>query len=135
MNPLVMVFYDMLSPEKANVLRTISSPRLTHSNVGVQTIEAKKPSVFRVSKRTWLNYDTHKFMKNMLRDVGDVTGLNMQTSEELQVANYGMGGHYAPHWDWDFAPDKQTAPWGNRISTAIYYVSSKWSLGFVSLVF
>ena len=31
--------------------------------------------------------------------VGDVTGLNMETSEELQVANYGMGGHYEPHFD------------------------------------
>jgi hypothetical protein len=28
-----------------------------------------------------------------------VTGLNMETSEELQVANYGIGGHYEPHFD------------------------------------
>ena len=31
--------------------------------------------------------------------VGEATGLNMETSEELQVANYGMGGHYEPHFD------------------------------------
>lgn len=23
----------------------------------------------------------------------------MDTSEELQVSNYGMGGHYEPHFD------------------------------------
>lgn len=28
------------------------------------------------------------------------TGLNMDTAEELQVANYGLGGHYEPHFDY-----------------------------------
>ncbi len=32
--------------------------------------------------------------------VGDVTGLNMETSEYLQIGNYGMGGHYTPHTDY-----------------------------------
>ena len=31
--------------------------------------------------------------------MGAVTGLNMDTSEELQVSNYGIGGHYEPHFD------------------------------------
>lgn len=28
-----------------------------------------------------------------------MTGLNQETSEELQVVNYGIGGHYEPHYD------------------------------------
>ena len=42
--------------------------------------------------------------------VADVTGLNMETSEELQVANYGMGGHYEPHFD--FARVSYSNDWG-----------------------
>jgi prolyl 4-hydroxylase len=33
------------------------------------------------------------------RRVGDITGLDMDTAEELQVVNYGIGGHYEPHFD------------------------------------
>lgn len=28
-----------------------------------------------------------------------MTGLNTETAEELQVVNYGVGGHYDPHYD------------------------------------
>ncbi len=34
------------------------------------------------------------------RRVGDITGLDMDTAEDLQVVNYGIGGHYEPHFDY-----------------------------------
>lgn len=36
----------------------------------------------------------------MNRRVEDITGLDMKTAEELQVCNYGIGGHYEPHLDY-----------------------------------
>lgn len=32
--------------------------------------------------------------------MGDITGLDMDTAEDLQVVNYGIGGHYEPHFDY-----------------------------------
>lgn len=39
-------------------------------------------------------------ISQVTRRVGDVTGLDMATAEDLQVVNYGIGGHYEPHFDY-----------------------------------
>lgn len=52
--------------------------------------------------------------------VADMTGLSMISAEPLQVLNYGVGGHYEPHFDWDLGePD---AIDGDRIGTVLFYV-------------
>merc|ERR1711973_151853 len=60
------------------------------------------------------------------RSTDEPTGLNMETSEELQVSNYGIGGHYEPHFD--FARKEESRAFaslgtGNRIATWLFYVS------------
>jgi len=65
-------------------------------------------------------------IERIYQRVGDVTGLSMTTSEELQVSNYGMGGHYEPHFD--FARREESEAFaslgtGNRIATWLFYVS------------
>jgi prolyl 4-hydroxylase len=57
-----------------------------------------------------------------------MTGLSMETAQKLLVQNYGIGGHYVPHWDHQI---KRTPGFsvkfpdiGNRIATMLFYVSS-----------
>lgn len=47
----------------------------------------------------------------------------MDYSEQLQVVNYGIGGHYVTHYDF-YPPDQLThyPELGNRISTLLIYV-------------
>ena len=55
-----------------------------------------------------------------------ITSLSAETAEALQVANYGLGGHYEPHLD--YADDEEKEAFkdlgtGNRIATWLTYVS------------
>lgn len=49
------------------------------------------------------------------------TRLDMAAAEQLQVNNYGIGGHYEPHYDWSSKAD--TKPAGNRLATFMIYLS------------
>lgn len=58
-----------------------------------------------------------------------MTGLTTTTAEAFQTQNYGIGGHYNPHWDHRLKHEpKFEQDTGNRIATILFYVSSP-SLG------
>lgn len=54
---------------------------------------------YRISKSSWLRDDENVIIKNIGKRVEDMTGMTVSTAEELQVVNYGIGGHYEPHFD------------------------------------
>jgi prolyl 4-hydroxylase len=80
-----------------------------------------------VSKSAWLKKRGPDPVINKITDrIEAITNLNMDVSEDLQVVNYGIGGHYEPHFD--FA--RKTEPdafkelgTGNRIATILFYLS------------
>ena len=58
--------------------------------------------------------------------ISDVTGLDIETAEGLQVASYSIGGHYRTHYDFFFGEDlkKYITAWErNRIATWLFYAS------------
>lgn len=63
-----------------------------------------------------------------------MTGLSMESSESIQVQNYGIGGHYLPHWDHRIKGqepfDEPDNPRGNRIATMLFYVIKSLMLQF-----
>ena len=49
----------------------------------------------------WLSPDDDPlgYVQRIDQRIEDITGLTMSTAEQLQVVNYGIGGHYEPHYD------------------------------------
>lgn len=54
---------------------------------------------YRISKSAWLKENEDIVVANVAKRVEVMTGLTTETAEELQVVNYGVGGHYDPHYD------------------------------------
>lgn len=74
----------------------------------------------------WLKDSDHELIRRVSLRIEDVSGLTMDTAEELQIVNYGIAGHYEPHFD--FARDHEdkfsSLGTGNRIATFLAYMSN-----------
>ena len=97
-------------------------------------------SKVRTSQTAWFSTQIHKVVDNISRRVEAVTGLSVDMDkshcELVQIANYGMGGHYVPHYDYlivdrpqdqrHLAPARELAA-GDRTATLMFYVRLFWT--------
>lgn len=61
--------------------------------------------------------------------VADMTGLSLQSAEMLQVANYGIGGQFEPHYDYG----QVIVDFSSKYICNMYYHPSKLSTTLGSL--
>lgn len=74
----------------------------------------------RISKIQWLLDDQSPLIKRLSERVEDMSALSAEYSEPLQIASYGIGGHYVPHYDW--FGYRRDVPERDRIATLMFYV-------------
>nr|KAF6481355.1 hypothetical protein HJG59_013743 [Molossus molossus] len=73
---------------------------------------------------SWLEENDDPVVARVNRRMQHITGLTVKTAELLQVANYGMGGQYEPHFDFSRRPfDSGLKTEGNRLATFLNYMS------------
>ncbi|XP_059273506.1 prolyl 4-hydroxylase subunit alpha-2 isoform X3 [Mustela nigripes] len=81
---------------------------------------------YRVSKSSWLEEDDDPVVARVNLRMQHITGLTVKTAELLQVANYGMGGQYEPHFDFSRKNEQDAFKrlgTGNRVATFLNYMS------------
>jgi prolyl 4-hydroxylase len=81
---------------------------------------------YRISKSSWLQGHENPVIDSVNKRITAITGLNVETAEELQVVNYGLGGHYEPHFDFARRDEKdafKSLGTGNRIATYLIYMT------------
>ncbi|KAK9754312.1 2OG-Fe(II) oxygenase superfamily [Popillia japonica] len=124
--PDILIFHDVMADDEIATIKALAQPRFQRAAVqNVHTGDMEFVQ-YRISKSAWLEDMEHKHVADVVQRVEDMTGLTMETAEELQVVNYGIGGHYDPHHD--FARSGQIAGFsklgtGNRIATVLFYMS------------
>ncbi|KOC60916.1 Prolyl 4-hydroxylase subunit alpha-1 [Habropoda laboriosa] len=126
LDPRIVVYHNVIYDEEIETIKRMAQPRFKRATVQNYKTGALEIANYRISKSAWLQEHEHKHVAAVSRRVEHMTSMTVDTAEELQVVNYGIGGHYEPHFD--FARKEETNAFkslgtGNRIATVLYYMS------------
>lgn len=124
--PRIVIYHDFMLDHEIDIIKRLAAPRLRRATVQNYKSGELEFASYRISKSAWLKGEEHPVVEIINKRIEDETGLTMDTAEELQVVNYGIGGHYEPHFD--FARREETNAFkslgtGNRIATMLFYMS------------
>ncbi|XP_062868333.1 prolyl 4-hydroxylase subunit alpha-2 [Trichomycterus rosablanca] len=125
-SPLIVRYLNMLSDEEIEKIKELAKPKLARATVRDPKTGILTTANYRVSKSAWLEEDDEPVIARVNQRIEDITGLTVETAELLQVANYGVGGQYEPHYD--FSRKHETEAFkslgtGNRVATFLNYMS------------
>ncbi|XP_073251115.1 prolyl 4-hydroxylase subunit alpha-1-like isoform X1 [Porites lutea] len=123
--PEIFLFRDILSDVEMEVIKELAAPRLRRATIQHPVTGKLEYAAYRISKSGWLKDTDHELIRRVSRRFEDVTGLTMDTAEELQIVNYGIAGHYEPHFDHarEHEDKFSSLGTGNRIATVLAYMS------------
>ncbi|GJQ82951.1 hypothetical protein Trydic_g5951 [Trypoxylus dichotomus] len=124
--PRIWIFHDVMSDSEISTIKQLAQPRFRRATVQNSKTGKLEIAHYRISKSAWLKEGEHRHVDDVVQRVEDMTGLTMKTAEELQVVNYGIGGHYEPHFDFARKEEKNAFKdlgTGNRIATVLFYMS------------
>uniref|UniRef100_A0A8B9GA70 Prolyl 4-hydroxylase subunit alpha-1 n=1 Tax=Amazona collaria TaxID=241587 RepID=A0A8B9GA70_9PSIT len=121
--PRIVRFLDIISDEEIETVKELAKPRLSRATVHDPETGKLTTAHYRVSKSAWLSGYESPVVSRINTRIQDLTGLDVSTAEELQVANYGVGGQYEPHFDFARANAFKELGTGNRIATWLFYMS------------
>lgn len=126
LKPLILIYHDVIYNSEIETIKKLSMPRFKRATVQNSKTGELETANYRISKSAWLREEFHPHVAAVNRRVEDITGLTISTAEELQVVNYGIGGHYEPHFDFarkDEGNAFKSLGTGNRIATFLFYMS------------
>eukprot|EP00048_Salpingoeca_helianthica_P023454 m.24448 g.24448 ORF g.24448 m.24448 type:complete len:502 (-) comp8692_c0_seq1:87-1592(-) len=120
-NEELSVLRDFATVKECEQLIEIGRNRLQRAVA--YTGDGFAPVNFRISTVAWLPEDTDELVARLNRRINRWTNLDLEHAEQLQVSNYGIGGHYEPHYDHHGDP-RRAGPTGDRLSTFMLYLSN-----------
>ncbi|KAK9505080.1 hypothetical protein O3M35_009222 [Rhynocoris fuscipes] len=124
--PRIILYRQAMDDSEIEVIKRLAQPRLQRATVQNHKTGELETVHYRISKSAWLTDAESEVVARVSRRVEDMTGLTTSTAEELQVVNYGIGGHYEPHFDFARREEKnafKSLGTGNRIATVLFYMS------------
>ncbi|KAH6925813.1 hypothetical protein HPB50_010508 [Hyalomma asiaticum] len=124
--PKIALVYNFLTRSETRTLRNMATPLLYRALVfgeGRRQVHAST----RISKVAWLPDELSTFVARLSAAVSATTGLRIESAEQMQVVNYGVGGHYSPHADYSQSHEQladMELTLGQRVATWLMYLSN-----------
>ncbi|XP_041485147.1 prolyl 4-hydroxylase subunit alpha-1-like isoform X3 [Lytechinus variegatus] len=122
-DPRLVFYREILNDREIEFVKRLASPRLQRATIQNAITGNLEFADYRISKSAWLRQEEDTRIRHIRRRVQAYTGLDLDTAEDLQVVNYGIGGHYEPHFDFARVADAYEGGIGNRIATMLFYMS------------
>ncbi len=124
LNPKIFILRGLVSETEILRLQELGGPKLNRATVFDSNGKMVYSNI-RTSKSAWL--DEHEdelgHISRINRRLEALTNLDMSTAELLQVCNYGIGGHYDPHFDYSTEVRDVHSGDGRRIATVLMYLT------------
>uniref|UniRef100_A0A3Q3XDH7 Prolyl 4-hydroxylase subunit alpha-3 n=1 Tax=Mola mola TaxID=94237 RepID=A0A3Q3XDH7_MOLML len=122
LQPYVVLYHNFITDGEAEEIKGLAQPALRRSVVA--SGEKQATAEYRISK-AWLKGSAQSTVGKLDQKISMLTGLNVKHphGEYLQVVNYGIAGHYEPHFDHASSPVFRLKT-GNRVATFMIYLSS-----------
>ncbi|KAM4567186.1 prolyl 4-hydroxylase subunit alpha-3 [Odontesthes bonariensis] len=125
LRPRVVLYHDFITDKEVEDVKRLAQPGLRRSVVAAG--EKQATADYRISKSAWLKGSARCIVGKLDQRISMLTGLNVKPPycEYLQVVNYGIGGHYEPHFDHATSPSSPVfkLKTGNRVATFMIYLS------------
>ncbi|ESO05903.1 hypothetical protein HELRODRAFT_93842 [Helobdella robusta] len=127
-DPPMFMYHDLLVDDQMETIKRLGRPRLYRSVVfqkeGMESPDFTAQD-YRISKTGWISDKEHPHVLGFSTIASAIANLTLDYAEELQVLNYGIGGHYEPHFDYSSNPEPSEFEKvrGNRIATFLCYMS------------
>uniref|UniRef100_A0A8B9JKF6 Zgc:152670 n=1 Tax=Astyanax mexicanus TaxID=7994 RepID=A0A8B9JKF6_ASTMX len=92
-DPPIMTYHDVFSEAEIEQLKNLSRPWDRAPLLPLIMILTV------INHSVWLKDEDAPVVSSVSQRLSDITGLGMESAESLQVLNYGVGGHFSPHYD------------------------------------
>uniref|UniRef100_A0A8C8G6R4 Prolyl 4-hydroxylase subunit alpha-1 n=1 Tax=Oncorhynchus tshawytscha TaxID=74940 RepID=A0A8C8G6R4_ONCTS len=118
--PYIVRYHDIISHGEIEKVKELAKPRLRRATISNPITGVLETAPYRISKVCVLVcVSLFEMVDSYISNINDLT-------VALQVANYGVGGQYEPHFDFGRKdePDAfKELGTGNRIATWLFYMS------------
>ncbi|XP_013109460.2 prolyl 4-hydroxylase subunit alpha-1 [Stomoxys calcitrans] len=122
LDPFIRLYHNVLNDRQIAELFNYAEGKMFRSRV-LKTPGEGEVSEIRVCQQTWLSRFENPVAGMMYRLLHSITGFNITNVESMQLANYGIGGLYAPHHDFVRNYGLSSNLVGDRITTSMFYLT------------